>query len=86
MKQLHFSVFLFRRLVYILILILGKDYPWLQISLCVVKTFLMAAFLVIVQPFDTPLANLMNIMNECFTGFAFATCYNFTEGMDPGDS
>ncbi len=48
MPQLHFPVFLFRRHAYILILIIGIEYPTMQITLCVLKTLAMLGFLIFV--------------------------------------
>ncbi|CDW75881.1 UNKNOWN [Stylonychia lemnae] len=82
LPQLHFSAFLFRRLLYIWILVLLTGYPALQIMLCILKTIGMLSYLIYVQPFKNKINNAMNIFNETLTGIAFSVCFIFERGMN----
>ncbi|CDW83584.1 UNKNOWN [Stylonychia lemnae] len=81
LPQLHFSAFLFRRLLYIWILVLLTRFPALQIMLCILKTIGMLSYLIYVQPFKNKISNAMNIFNETLTGIAFSVCFIFERGM-----
>eukprot|EP00347_Sterkiella_histriomuscorum_P023780 403333415 len=81
LAQYHFSIFMFRRLTYIVILVLLADYPLLQIVLCAFKTLLMVIYFIVIQPFESKLTNFMQIFNESLTGIAFSMCYVFTNDM-----
>jgi hypothetical protein len=83
MNQFFTPLFLFRRLIYALVLVLLKDYPLIQVIVCVLKTFGLLIFIVYNLPFTDKMLNFQHIMNESLTGIAFAMAFVFTKDLDP---
>lgn len=82
MNQYWMSMFLFRRLVYVMILVLLKNYPQLQVTLCVFKTMAILFFIIRNMPFHSKMLNYQHIMNETLTGVAFSVSYVFTQNLN----
>jgi hypothetical protein len=78
LNQFFTSLFLFRRLIYVLILVLLKNYPALQVTLCVLKTLSLLLYILFTLPFNTKMLNFQHLMNESLTGIAFSVSYVFT--------
>lgn len=82
MNQFFMTMFLFRRLVYVVILVLLKDYPVVQVALCVLSTLSLLLFIIQQMPFHERMLNYQHIMNESLTGVAFSVAYVFTKDLD----
>eukprot|EP00347_Sterkiella_histriomuscorum_P004248 403361179 len=78
-NQMYIPIFLFRRLTYVFILVLLKDYPTYQLTACVFKNFCYLMFFVTQMPFKEKMLNYQHIMNETLTGIAFAVSFVFTK-------
>jgi hypothetical protein len=57
MNQFFTPLFLFRRLIYVLVLVLLKDYPSIQVTVCVVKTLGILLFIIYNMPFKEKMLN-----------------------------
>jgi len=70
----YYPIYLIRRLVYAVVLIVLIDYPFIQLWLIIfVTTIPILLYLSIVRPFDKLLDNILNIYNEAVVLISYST-------------
>lgn len=88
MSLAYFSIFCYRRFLYIAVLILMSDFPSIQILLKIVMTLISMSYVLKVKPHDEPIMNRMEIVNEvCILIFDYHLILLMSkpggENMDP---
>ena len=68
-----------RRLVFALNAILLQEYAWAQVQIVVMHCIIVIMFIQMTKPFEVPLLNLMEVINECFIIGAAYHLFIFTD-------
>ena len=54
-----------KRLIFTLILIVTKDYLWVQVFTMTFMTLSSASYILYYKPLDSPKANMIEVFNDC---------------------
>jgi len=66
-----------RRFFYVGVLVLMLNYPLYQLIICVIKTLVVLACIIIVRPFEKRISNIVNFFNELVILTAFSVSFFF---------
>ena len=75
----HSSVFFMRRYIIIFVLVIYRDYRFLQIQSSMVGALVITLYTIVMRPFEDPILNKQEVVNELALYFAFIMLYAFTE-------
>ena len=86
MSSFYYPVFIIRRAIYVLNIVLIADYIWESFCINIIFSLLNLFFLIYFRPYLSRLTNFISVLTEIAIGALFALCtsfqYNYDDDME----